>query len=208
MVIIVILASISLPAILKSRSQAAINKAKAVMASLASTGNTIYLDLRSLGYVRLADYSMPEATDLAVAPKKILQSQGYSEDTFTTGVGGDFVDLDDFNACWDGPYAVFQPKTTFVAGSVGTPPVLDTGVSGWTPPANYFPDDTPLDPWGHPYGMGWNDTEKVMVIYSAGPDGKLQTGCGAVDVGDANANGIIDTGEAGSGSDDLLYKFR
>jgi hypothetical protein len=54
------------------------------------------------------------------------------------------------------------------------------------------PEGTPLDPWGHTYLVAYNDTEKVMIIYSAGPNGKIETSAGNT------------TPE----KDDLLYKFR
>jgi len=40
------------------------------------------------------------------------------------------------------------------------------------------PYGTPLDPWGHPYLVAYNENEKVMIIYSAGPNGKLETKAG------------------------------
>ncbi|MFH0795502.1 MAG: prepilin-type N-terminal cleavage/methylation domain-containing protein [Candidatus Omnitrophota bacterium] len=193
--IISLLAGLLLPAIQKGRKQSLINKAKAEMASFASTGATIYLDLKSEGYVRLCDYDSTDA-DITLsapnftAPLKITDTAtGYATTTFTTN---DFTDLADFQNYWDGPYATYQPGATF-SSSTGTYP----NVSGttWVQNQTYFPYGTPLDPWGHPYGMGWEDTnEEVMVIYSAGPDGSFQTNPGATTVA--------------TDSDDLLYKFR
>jgi len=62
---------------------------------------------------------------------------------------------------------------------------------------------TPLDPWGRTYLLA-SHTEKIMVIYSAGPNGRLETGAGAVVVGDADNDGDIDFPD----SDDLLWQFR
>jgi hypothetical protein len=68
---------------------------------------------------------------------------------------------------WDGPYTTYQEGKTDSNGY-------------------------PLDPWGTPYRLGWNDTEQVMVIYSAGLDKAWDTSQGDVITTD----------------DDLLYKFR
>ncbi len=196
--IIALLAAIALPAIQKARNQAVIGKAKAEMISLGSTGTTIYLDLKSRGYVRLCDYDLTDddIPDFTVNPPKIdTTTTGYATTNFTTS---DFTDLDDFKHHWDGPYATYQPATTFSTSNGTYPkksdgadlPPTDPNPTHWS--QDKFPYGTPLDPWGHPYGMGWNDTEKVMVIYSAGPDEKIETNCG-------------DTTPIG---DDLLYKFR
>ena len=92
---------------------------------------------------------------------------------------------------WDGPYQVFQPKSVLdITNGYGTRP--NYGSTSWTD--SDFPEGSPLDPWGHPYGLAWNDTEKVMVIYSAGPNGTFETDRG-------NTSSPAD-------SDDLLYKFR
>lgn len=54
------------------------------------------------------------------------------------------------------------------------------------------------------YLFAYNDAEKVMIIYSAGPNGKLETGGKATIKGDANADGTVEY----PNSDDILYKFR
>ena len=112
--------------------------------------------------------------------------------------------------------------TTYQSGktlssSTGSVPIEDGTVSGWDftgPTYDDWPDETPLDPWGNCYGLAWSDSdaatagEDVMIIYSAGPDGKLSTGVGAVNAGDKDADGTEDAGEDWDACDDLLYKFK
>ena len=109
---------------------------------------------------------------------------------------------------WGGPYTVLRTETV-TSKKRGSLPVLDTDVIGWTVdlspmPSVKVPYGTPLDPWKHPYMIAYNDNKKTMVIYSAGPDGKLQTGEGALTAGDAKANGT----EIYPHSDDLVYCFK
>jgi len=47
-----------------------------------------------------------------------------------------------------------------------------------------------------------------MIVYSAGPNGTLETGNGATRKGDDDASGVEDGTEDWDSSDDLLWKFR
>ena len=197
MVIIAVLAALLLPAIRKSRSKALIDKAKAEMAALASVETMVKLDCGY--YVRLCDLSDP-------SPLASSTHSGYPVADGSTG-GNDLngtytLAYTDGSAdttaveseltqghTWDGPYQVFQPKTTYQSDN-GSPPADDTGT--WGDLSNVVPYGTPLDPWGHTYLLAYNSTQKIMIIYSAGPNGTLET-----DAGDTTPSG-----------DDILYKFR
>ena len=119
---------------------------------------------------------------------------------------------------WDGPYQVFQPGTTYIKGKNGSVPKIDDNVEGWDDLEDAVPDGTPLDPWGHTYlvafdsydsGTTGKKIEKVMIIYSAGPDGKLQTGAKATRPGDRDDNDEDYEDEVEyQNSDDIVYKFR
>ena len=196
--IIALLAALSLKGIARSVANAKINKAVAEMTSLASTGATIYIDLKSRGYVPLADYALVKTVTVPAlgtpsTPRKlIIAAGGYTENDFTTS---DFVDNTDFQNHFDGPYTVWQTgtvSTAIVSGTNGPPTIV--GGTGWTASATFFPVGTPLDPWKHCYGLGWDTTKQVMIIYSAGPDGIMQTVWGATTVA--------------AGNDDRLYQFR
>ncbi|MCM8817048.1 MAG: type II secretion system protein GspG [Candidatus Omnitrophica bacterium] len=91
---------------------------------------------------------------------------------------------------WDGPYQVFQENSVF-STSRGSLPTDETGTWNLNATDLY---GTPLDPWGHPYIVAYNSTDKIMIIYSAGPDGKIQTNAGSKQI---PAN-----------SDDIVYVFR
>jgi len=193
MVIMAVLAALLLPAIRKSRSKALIDKAKAEMAALASIETMVKLDTGY--YVRLCDLAVADTTTMTV------KVYGCENDLYTPDDSTDtHIDV------WDGPYQVFQPKTTYQPDN-GSVPAIKSGVTGWG--ALSVPYGTPLDPWGHTYLMAYKPTQKVMIIYSAGPDGTLQTGAGATLVGDADADGDVVEAEGDyPNSDDLLYKFR
>jgi len=187
MVIIAVLAALLLPAIRKSRSKALIDKAKSEMAALASVETMVKLDCGY--YVRLCDLAVADTTTTTV------KVYGCENDLYTPDDSTDtHIDV------WDGPYQVFQPKTTYQSdnGSVPSCGGEATGSgSGWDEDGNGQLDNlpahgTPLDPWGHTYLLAYNSTQKIMIIYSAGPNGKLETNAG-------------DTTPSG---DDILYKFR
>ena len=199
--IIVLMAALSLAGISRAVANAKINKATAEMTSLASTGASIYIDLKSRGYVRLCDYDMVDndvvfATPTFTFPLRINTLATVYDDTTAPFTTSDFVDLADFRNCWDDlSYAVWQTGTVSNTTTAGTngPPTIGASVIGWTPPtATLFPEGTPLDPWRHCYGLGWDDNRQVMIIYSAGPDGIMQT----------------DWGTTTAVGDDLLYQFR
>jgi len=194
MAIIAILAAMLVPAVNRARKKAAINKAEAEMASLASTGGMIYLDVG--GYVDLCEYDTVDPTTLG--PPTVPQKFDISTATATDKTDFDgFANLAAFQTAWDGPYTTYQPDTTYSATN-GSKPTGATWVAG------NFPDGTPLDPWNRTYGLAWDDTEKVMVIYCAGPNGTFDTAPGATLVGDNNDDGVVEVTD----SDDLLYKFK
>ena len=118
-----------------------------------------------------------------------------------------YTNLAAFQAAWDGAYTTFQEGSTYTtAPPNGSLASSEADVADWVP--GEFPVGTPLDPWNHPYGLaysiGYATAEEVMVIYSAGPDGKFQTEAGAVVVGDSDLDGSPNYAT----SDDLLYKFK
>lgn len=188
MAIIALLVGILVPATLKGRQKASVNKARAELAGLASTGGMIYLDTGE--YVCLDDF---DDTDTNIA------SGVYAYQCTSDGAAMDDETGNITASEWDGPYTTYQEDEIFSSSNGSAP--SDDGSSGWNFTAG-DPDDTttdfrygaPLDPWGHPYCLAWNNTEEVMVIYSAGPDGEMQTDAGATTVASAD--------------DDLLYKFR
>ncbi len=223
MVIIAMLAALLLPAIRKSRSKAMVDKARAEESNLAGIEVIVKGDVG--WYIRLCDLGdgtlalsthagypvadgtaggldLPGTYTLAYTDKTNDSTAVESE--LTRGTAG-----------WDGPYQVFQEKSVLATdrGSIPTLDTSGTAVSGWgaSPAVAY---GTPLDPWGHPYLLAYDnrsiasgdavDGELAMIIYSAGPDGVLQTGGRATKVGDANADGTVEY----TTSDDIIYKFR
>jgi prepilin-type N-terminal cleavage/methylation domain-containing protein len=185
MVIIAFLAGLLLPAIRKSRSKALIDKAKSEMANLASVMTMVKMDTGY--YVRLADLSTP-VPDSGVKIVKAYWDTGSNKDS--TSSESDLTIDQQNDHHWDGPYITYQPKAIYQAGN-GSPPIDATGTWNLN---RIAPEGTPLDPWGHTYLVAYNSSEKVMVIYSAGPNGKIETSAGNTTPAD--------------GSDDLLYKFR
>jgi prepilin-type N-terminal cleavage/methylation domain-containing protein len=191
MVIIAMLSAMLLPALRKGRAKAAIDKTKAEMQGIATTMSMARLDTGY--YVRLCDLAEAETANV-----KIYFNITTEEDD--TGFEENFPD----NIPWDGPYQTYQATGVYNSTTgPGTPPITDIGVTGWPSPIA-ISDGTPLDAWGHPYLLAYNAGSKVMIIYSAGPDGKLQTGAGATIAGDKNNDGTVDY----ENSDDLIYNFR
>ena len=180
MVIIAFLAGLLLPAIRKSRSKAMIDKARAEMANLASIMTMVKLDTGY--YVRLRDLNT-SATGSTSTVLAYFDTSNNSDSTDTESQ----LTITNNGHNWDGPYITYQPKATYQSNN-GSPPNI-VG-SNW--PNHLTPYGTPLDPWGHTYLVAYNDTEKVMIIYSAGPNGKLETNYKNTE----------------PQSDDLLYKFR
>lgn len=188
------------------------DKARAEMANLAATETMVNGDTGY--YVRLCDLA-----DADLSATYISTDPHYGSGEGGTSNQGTFAYYnpdtgEDSTSCeseltkghpWDGPYQVFQEKTTYQSDN-GSVPAVDAGVTGWG--AN-VPQGTPLDPWGHTYLVAYDDRplptgEYVMVIYSAGPDGKMQTGGRATVKGDSDGDGDVDY----DASDDILYKFR
>ncbi|MGB9641920.1 MAG: prepilin-type N-terminal cleavage/methylation domain-containing protein [Candidatus Ratteibacteria bacterium] len=194
MVIIAMLAAMLLPALRKARTKAARDKARNEMAAIASALITVKNDIGY--YVRLCDLS-----DATLPTNYVGNTFVY----FNTTTGQDDTSTTSELTAghpWDGPYQVFQENSIYTSARGSLPSCTGDASgpgSGWdengdgnldNPPAY----GTPLDPWGHPYLVAYNSTDKVMIIYSAGPDGKLQTKAGNKQVA--------------SNSDDLLYVFR
>jgi len=236
MVIILILAAMLLPAINKGRAKASVESAKAEMASLTSTASIIMMDTGQ--YLRLVDYSyqrgalpaIPPATSPMdafrceappIQPTAVVSVQTATLPTLPTPpINNGYIEP----SSWNGPYHTYSARDqldTVAPTFVGSYPSYDSdadsalpapGVNEWD--NNDFPEGTPLDPWGHPYGLAWSDHniaygghagEDVMVIYSAGPDGTLHTAPGSPLPRDASGN-YLDV--AGYDGDDLIYKFK
>ncbi|MCM8772567.1 MAG: type II secretion system GspH family protein [Candidatus Omnitrophica bacterium] len=199
MVIIAFLAGLLLPAIRKSRSKALIDKAKAEMANLASIMTMVkmdtgyYVELRSLACPIIDEdnegiYIDLSSNDCATNSETVFAYYNRTTGKDDTSFESQLSKYETPN--WDGPYITYQPNATYQGGN-GSVPVV--AASGWaTPLEKKVPYGTPLDPWGHTYLIAYNDTEKVMIIYSAGPNGKIET----------------PAGETEPRGDDLLYKFR
>ncbi len=183
MVIIAMLAAMLLPALRKARAKAARDKAKNEMAAIASAVITAKNDIGY--YVRLCDLNGSDTRLYAsyTGNTKVYFNIVTNEDD--TGKESEITQ----ELPWDGPYMVFQPNAVF-SESKGSLPTIDA--SGWSLPSASEMYDTPLDPWGHPYLVAYNKDDKVMIIYSAGPDRKIQTDAGSKDVR----------------PDDLVYTFR
>ena len=223
MAIITIIAAMLMPAIIRGRAKANIESAKAEMASLSSTASIIMMDTGH--YLRLVDYSyqrgtLPDPAPIYAFSRDALPTQPTAVVQVQTDPVAD-VGLFEYieQNSWNGPYHTYSAKDQLdtIAPTVGSYPTSydsnpPAGVTEWVD-AN-FPDGTPLDPWGHPYGLAWSDHnvaygghagEDVMVIYSAGPDGTLNTAPGSPLPRDASGNYL---GDAGYDGDDLIYKFK
>lgn len=217
--IIALLMAMLLPALTTGEKKANIDKAKAEMAAFAGTEDMVkndcgwYVRLRDLSNPSLrndtyTNYNLPsgaycgETTGLDIndtfTPPYTLAYAQWSNYSTTPPTYQDSTsyesELTD-GTTWNGPYQVFQPSDVYSATNGQSPQIGSTTwpSNGGTPPrvAN-IPYGTPLDPWGHPYLLAWNSTSQVMIIYSAGPDGIMET----------------DPGITTAGGDDLVYEFR
>ncbi|MCM8769348.1 MAG: prepilin-type N-terminal cleavage/methylation domain-containing protein [Candidatus Omnitrophica bacterium] len=204
MVIIALLAALLLPAIRKSRAKAMVDKARAEMANLAGIMTMVKNDIG--WYVRLCDLKDSVLANSSHSGYPVADGQALSTDidgTYTicyvswVNAPSEPREYQDSTSeeseitighPWDGPYQVFQDKGIYTSSQGSTP---DPGsATGWS--MDKVPYGTPLDPWGHAYLVAYSDTEKVMIIYSAGPNGRMETNAGV----------------STPGGDDLLYKFR
>ncbi len=179
MVIIAILAAMLLPAVRRSRAKAMVDKTKAEMASLSSAMSMVRLDTGY--YVRLCDLS-----DASLTPGGTF-AYPYDPGPPPSISTDETIELTSIDH-WDGPYQVFQNKAV-LSDENGARPLFEAA-TGWSDAD--FPEGTPLDAWGHTYGIAYNGDEGVMVLYSAGPNGILETPKGT-------------TSEEG---DDIILKFR
>lgn len=199
MVIIAVLAGLLMPAIRKGRARALIDKARAEMAGIAGAmamvrlDTGVYVELRSLSCPRIDETNDGIYRDLTA-----LDASTYSETVFAYYDRDNGEDSTQYESqlsrwevsTWSGPYQVFQTKSTYQPDN-GSVPIV--AASGWIDPLTYkVPYGTPLDPWGRAYLLAYNSTDKVMIIYSAGPNGKIETAAG----------------EKIPQGDDILYQFR
>ncbi|HRR95865.1 MAG TPA: prepilin-type N-terminal cleavage/methylation domain-containing protein [Candidatus Ratteibacteria bacterium] len=230
LVIITILAGLLLPSVRQARKKALVDKAKAEMTSLASAETMVKLDVG--WYVRLCDLADGELDTSARTDYPVADGTSGGNDTngdytlaYAYWNSTDFEDDTGYESeltsghPWDGPYQVFQTGTTYQRGKNGSVPKIDDNVEGWGDLEDVVPDGTPLDPWGHTYLLAFDSyfgttgadkkIEKVMIIYSAGPDGKLQTGAKATRPGDRDDEDEDYEDEVEyPKSDDIVYKFR
>jgi prepilin-type N-terminal cleavage/methylation domain-containing protein len=197
MVIIAVLAGLLMPAIRKGRARALVDKATAEMAGLASTMSMVKLDTGL--YIRLCDLADPTlGYDNSSNGSDAYTKAYYNKTTGNDDTGSESGLTSDHN--WSGPYQVFQSRSTYQSDNGSVPSCSGAGSgtgSGWDEDGdkkldNLPPYGTPLDPWGRTYLVAYNPTQKVMIIYSAGPNGKIETKAG-------------DTTPAG---DDILHAFR
>ncbi len=209
MVIIALLAGLLLPSIRKARTKALKDKARAEMASFTSVMSMVQMDIGY--YPRLRDLGKTELSTSysSTSPYYGAGHGGTGSSTIENSVfvyydpvsGSDTTDIESEiteGHNWDGPYQIFQPKSVYSSTNGAFPSV---GANGW---ASNAPYGTPLDPWGKTYLVAYNSTEKCMIIYSAGPNGTIETAAGSSLVGDTDGNGTVDI----QNCDDLLYKFR
>ena len=223
MVIIAVLAGLLLPAVRRGRARALVDKASAEMAGLATTMSMVKLDTGL--YVRLCDLADPELgydnSSNGSDPKTkayygaVCQTHPFdhifnANTTGTCSICGGTLKLDDTTGNeseltegihWSGPHQVFQSKSTYQPDR-GSVPDVESGVVGWD--MSKVPYGTPLDPWGRTYLVAYNPIQKVMIIYSAGPNGKMETAGGATIAGDSDRDGNVNY----PNSDDILYAFR
>lgn len=197
--IVAILAGMLMPAIRKGRTKALQSKAEAEIAGLASAmtmarlDTGLYVELRSLACPTVDETTDDIFIDLVTDDasedsEKVFAYYDRNENKDSTGHESQLSKLE--APRWDGPYQVFQSKAVY-RGDIGSLPKVDA--DGWIDPLNKkIPVGTPLDPWGRPYLVAYDDTRKVMIIYSAGPNGRVETKAMATEpVGD-----------------DILYQFR
>jgi prepilin-type N-terminal cleavage/methylation domain-containing protein len=173
MVIIAMLASLLLPTIRKARSKSMVSKTKGDMSWYSGTISMIKGDTGY--YVRLCDMPKVNQSDVMIyGSDGVLQNQVAGETVITN---------------WDAPYVRVNPKNEYNPGITGSS--FNDKTLTWTEAVDY-PSGTPLDTWGHPFVMAYREDKRCMIIYSAGPNGEMETGKGnLVENGDDMVLGFI-----------------
>ena len=205
--IMVILAGLLIPGVLRAMRQAKSNRALSEMQHLATVLTQVYSEVGY--YVRLEDLTKADTSAYVWNPNKTTSdyADGVSDDELGGGIYGTELNNLPTVSFWNGPYTTYKSYATVAGGS------------------------RPIDPWGNPtadntnkllrqYRMFWITNSGsaalwvpagatgAMVVISAGGDGKYQCGitagktpADAVQADFDNFNPGVDKG------DDVYYIF-